>query len=85
MKKYASPIGYALCFAQLKCPFCGATTVENPTMPWCASCQVEYYESRRPDPATGRRRFVFDSKRKTERFAWGKALNASGGMRIGKR
>ena len=33
---------------------------------------------------TGATRYIFDSKRKTPRYAWGKALNLSGGMRIGK-
>ena len=83
MKRHAVAIGYALCFAVMECPFCHARTVENPTMPWCARCQVEYYRARRPDPATGRARFVFDDARKTDRFAWGKALNAAGGVRMG--
>ncbi len=82
-KRYAVEEGKVLCYAQLTCPFCNAGTVENPTMPWCAACRVEYYEAKTEDPETGRRRFVFDNKRKTERFAFAKALNAAGGMRIG--
>ena len=84
-KRIAHQDGYALCYAVLTCPFCRERTVENPTMPWCSNsaCLVEYYESRTVCPLTGRRRFVFDNKRKTPRFAMAKAVMASGGIRIG--
>jgi hypothetical protein len=67
----------ALCYAVMRCPFCEAQTVENPTMPWCVNCRVEYFTARDG-------RIMFDDKRKTPRYAWGKALNAAGGIRIGK-
>lgn len=55
---------------------CGQRQAVNETMPWCCKCVVEYNVNRvsvtlRPD-------------RKTERFAFAKALNASGGMRLGR-
>lgn len=55
---------------------CGQHQAINETMPWCCKCVVEYDVNRatvtlRPD-------------RKTERFAFAKALNASGGMRLGR-
>ena len=83
MKRVATIIDYALCFAVLKCPFCEARTTVNPTMPWCGNCFVEYYRGK-PDPRTGGVRWVFDDKRKTPRFAWAKALGKAGGMRLGE-
>lgn len=55
---------------------CGQHQAVNEVMPWCCKCVVEYDVNRvsvtlRPD-------------RKTERFAFAKALNASGGMRLGR-
>jgi hypothetical protein len=55
---------------------CGQVQAINETMPWCCKCVVEYDVNRvsvtlRPD-------------RKTPRFAFAKALNASGGMRLGR-
>lgn len=67
----------------LECPFCGACAAYNAAMPWCASCQVEYFLSHKVDPIGGRKRYIFDDKRKTERFAFAKAVNAAGGMRMG--
>ncbi len=54
---------------------CGQRQAINAVMPWCCKCVVEYDINRvsvtlRPD-------------RKTERFAFAKALNASGGMQLG--
>jgi hypothetical protein len=84
MKKVAKVTGRELCYLVLECPFCQSSTTENPTMPWCVNCRTEYYEGRE-DSETGGRRIVFDDKRKTPRFAFAKALNAAGGMRIGKK
>lgn len=84
MKKDADIVGRALVYAVLKCPICAYKTVENPVMPWCVNCRTEYYESKTSHPRTGGQRFIFDTKRKTPRFAMGKALNACGGIRIGK-
>lgn len=81
MKKTAEIIGRVLAWLQLRCPFCGAETVVNETMPWCVECRVEYYRSPRPDE-NGAARWVFNNKRKTPRFAFAKALNAVGGMRM---
>ena len=83
MKRAAKITGHVLCYAIMECPFCRSRTVENPTMPWCVNCRVEYYDGKE-DPKTDARRVLFDDKRKTPRYAWGKALNAAGGMKIGK-
>jgi hypothetical protein len=60
------------------CPFCPDRREQalNENMPWCATCGCEY----RITPAGA----TFDQALKTPRCAWGKALNLSGGMRIGK-
>jgi hypothetical protein len=55
---------------------CGQPQAVNEVMPWCCKCVVEYDVNQasvtlRPD-------------RKTERFAFAKALNATGGMRLGQ-
>jgi len=81
-KRVAKVVGRALIYRVIVCPFCDKQTTENPVMPWCVNCRVEYYESE--DRETGETRLMFDDKRKTPRFAWGKALNAAGGFRIGK-
>lgn len=85
MKRYASAEDFTLCYAVMVCPFCRYRNTENPNMPWCSNpaCLVEYYRARLPDPKSGARRFVFDTKRKTERFAWAKAIMGAGGVRIG--
>jgi len=84
VKKFGTITGWALAFPELECPFCGARTVYNQAMPWCTACGVEYYVSRKDDPVTGRTRYVFDNKRKTQRFAFAKAVIASGGVRMGR-
>lgn len=60
------------------CPFCldHRETALNESMPWCVACGCEYKIT--PRGAT------FDQALKTPRYAWGKALNLSGGMRIGR-
>lgn len=60
------------------CPFCPdrREQVLNEAMPWCATCGCEYKIT--PRGAT------FDQALKTERYAWGKAINLAGGVRIGK-
>jgi hypothetical protein len=82
MKKQAKIVGRALCYRILICPFCGQQTTENEAMPWCVNCRTEYYES--TNRKTGESRLMFDDKRKTPRFALGKALNVCSGIRIGK-
>jgi len=59
------------------CPFCPDQRRQalNETMPWCATCGCEYRIT--PSGAT------FDQDLKTPRYAWGKALNLAGGVRIG--
>lgn len=83
MRKIAKIVGRALCYAVVECPFCGYRTTENPAMPWCVNCRTEY--KRRENTRTGADEIVFDDKLKTPRYAFGKALNAAGGIRIGKR
>ena len=83
MKRVAKITDCMLIYAVMGCPFCSARTVANPAMPWRVNCHVEYYEGK-DDPMTDARRIVFDDKRKTPRYAWGKAFNAAGGMKIGK-
>lgn len=62
------------------CPFCGhlVTILLADNMPWCVGCRVEWYRSRDGE------RIIFDDRRKTERFALAKAMNAAGGVIIGK-
>lgn len=70
------------------CPFCGHHQAINENMPWCAKCAVEYGERKTYEDKYGTMSYsyvVFDDKKKTERFAWAKALNLSGGVRIGKK
>jgi hypothetical protein len=60
------------------CPYCPVRREQalNESMPWCSTCGCEYRIS-----SLGA---TFDPARKTPRYAWGKALNLAGGMRIGK-
>ncbi len=60
------------------CPFCPDRREQalNETMPWCSTCGCEYRIT--PRGAT------FDQSLKTPRYAWGKALNLAGGIKIGK-
>jgi len=58
------------------CPFCGQLVDWITELTWCGNCYVEWYETRSGV-------FIFDDKRKTERFIWAKAICKSGGMRIG--
>jgi hypothetical protein len=62
----------------VRCPFCPDRGEQalNEAMPWCSTCGCEYKIT-----ATGA---TFDQSLKTARFAWGKALNLSGGIRLGK-
>ena len=61
------------------CPFCPdrhrRDQALNATMPWCATCGCEYRIT-----TLGA---TFDQALKTPRYAWGKAINLSGGMKIG--
>lgn len=54
---------------------CGQHQAVNETMPWCCKCVVEY--------KVNRLSVTLLPDRKTERFAFAKALNASGGVRLG--
>jgi hypothetical protein len=58
------------------CPFCQRQQALNEGMPWCATCGCEYRIT--PRGAT------FDQSLKTPRYAWGKALNLTGGARVGR-
>lgn len=55
---------------------CGNHQAINEGMPWCSTCGVEY--------DVGDTAVVLRPDRKTPRFALAKALNLSGGMRIGR-
>lgn len=60
------------------CPFCldGWRQALNETMPWCVRCGCEY---------TVRPFYVmFDQEKKTDRFAFAKAVNLAGGLRLGR-
>lgn len=63
----------------VECPFCGfiCTHPNITTMTWCSGCFVEYELSRNG-------KVMFDKRLKTPRFLWAKAIQKSGGMRIGK-
>jgi len=60
------------------CPFCSDRRQRalNELMPWCSTCGCEYRIT-----ACGA---TFDQALKTPRYAWGKALNLSGGVKLGK-
>lgn len=73
MKKKATEFLYPF---HMLCPFCGEHCDRTASLTWCSGCYVEWYKSRNGD-------FVFDTKRKTERFAFAKALCKSGGAKIG--
>lgn len=55
---------------------CGHYQAINPTMPWCSDCRVEY-DIRSSE-------VILRPNRKTERFAFAKALNATSGLKFGK-
>jgi hypothetical protein len=59
------------------CPFCPDRREQalNETMPWCSTCGCEYRITSRGA--------TFDQSLKTERYAWGKAINLAGGIKIG--
>lgn len=59
------------------CPFCPDRREQalNEAMPWYASCGCEYKIT---DKGA-----TFDQELKTPRYAFGKALNLAGGMKIG--
>lgn len=60
------------------CPFCPDRWYQalNETMPWCGRCGCEYRITDRGA--------IFDPSIKTPRYALGKAINLSGGMKLGK-
>ncbi len=60
------------------CPFCPDRREQalNPAMPWCSTCGCEYRITARGA--------TFDQDLKTPAYAWGKAINLAGGIRIGK-
>lgn len=59
------------------CPFCGHACDRSTPISFCAGCHVEYYTSE------SGKTVIFDTERRTPRFAWAKALMKSGGARIG--
>ena len=75
MKSGTRPITRDGPFRYFTCP-CGQRQAVNETMPWCCKRVVEYDVNR----ASVRLR----PERKTQRFAFAKAVNASGGLRIGR-
>jgi hypothetical protein len=60
------------------CPFCPDRREQalNESMPWCSTCGCEYRITDRGA--------TFDQSLKTPRYAWGKAINLAGGMKLGK-
>lgn len=54
------------------CPFCGRLCDALTALSWCSGCFVEYSTSG-----------LFDASKKTPRFALAKAVQKSGGLRIG--
>lgn len=57
------------------CPFCSAPVDYFTALTWCGTCFVEWYKNRAG-------KVVFDDERKTERFAFAKAVCKSGGAKI---
>lgn len=53
------------------CPFCETPCDRYTELRWCIGCYVEYSP-----------KGLFDDQKKTERFAWAKALNKSGGASV---
>lgn len=74
MKKRAERVGRF----HVRCPFCGHLCDSHTALTWCPGCYVEYYETKNFN-------VIFDTERKTERFAIAKALMKAGGARIGTR
>jgi hypothetical protein len=60
----------------VRCPFCDFLNAWPTPYAWCGQCYVEYYKARSGD-------VVFDTLRKTPRFAIAKALGKAGGMKLG--
>jgi hypothetical protein len=58
------------------CPFCEFPTTTFTEMTWCGGCFVEWYRTRSGS-------VMFDTERKTPRFAFAKALGKAGGVRFG--
>jgi formylmethanofuran dehydrogenase subunit B len=57
------------------CPFCGTLCDKTTALTWYSGCFCEYYKSK-----SGK--VIFDTIKNTPRFAWGKAIQKSGGVRI---
>jgi len=73
MKKEAQRSGERFLYI---CPFCEAYVDVMTYLKWCGQCGCEWYHNRNGD-------VIFDTNRKTPRFAWGKAVQKSGGIKIG--
>lgn len=54
---------------------CGLTQAVNATMPWCSQCFTEY--------SVGAKSVTLRPGRRTERYAWAKAIGRAGGAKIG--
>lgn len=81
MKKVWVPSTFEGIAFYVVCPFCPDRRRQaiNENMPWCATCGCEYrVRDRRQKPGA-----LFDQALKTARYAWGKALNLSGGVKMG--
>ncbi len=57
------------------CPFCETLCESRAYLAWCTGCYCEYYTRKNGD-------VIFDTNRKTPRFAWAKAICKSGGVQI---
>lgn len=77
MKRWVRSVAMGIC-RYVICPFCPDHRQQalNENMPWCSTCGCEYKITSRGA--------TFDQSLKTPRYAWGKALNLAGGVRIGK-
>jgi len=61
----------------VNCPFCDYLCCTDTVMTWCANCYVEFCYSRDGEY------IVFDTERKTDRFALAKAFAKAGSMSFG--
>ena len=72
MKKKAERLGPL----HIKCPFCDNPCDRSAALAYCSGCYVEYYKDEDGE-------VIFDTKRKTSKFAIAKALNKAGGLTFG--
>lgn len=58
------------------CPFCNFAVDRTAAIQFCGGCYTEFYRNKDEE-------IVFDSKRKSDKYIWAKALMKAGGMKIG--